>query len=152
MSGEVQRSATCTWIGDLRAGSGMLTVESGAMSAQPVTWASRAENPDGRTSPEELLSAAHATCFAMVLATVLEQRSVRADELVVEATCTLELEGAPRIAAMDLDVRGVIPDLDGRSFQDAVAAAGALCPVANALRKSVPVNVTAHWRRTRRRT
>jgi lipoyl-dependent peroxiredoxin len=146
---DVERSATCLWTGDLVAGSGTLTVGSGALSAQPVTWASRAEKPDGRTSPEELLAAAHATCFAMVLATVLGQRSAKADELLVEATCTLELEGAPRISAMDLHVRGVIPDLDGRSFQDAVATAARLCPVANALRKSVPVNVTAHWRRTR---
>ncbi len=145
---EVERSATCVWTGDLLAGSGTLTVGSGAMSAQPVTWASRAEKPEGMTSPEELLAAAHATCFAMVLATVLGQRSAKAEELFVKATCTLELQGAPRISAMDLQVRGVIPDLDGRAFQDAVATAAQLCPVGNALRKSVPVNVTAHWRRT----
>jgi organic hydroperoxide reductase OsmC/OhrA len=84
----------------------------------------------------------------MVLATVLGQRSAIAKQLVVEAACTIELEGAPRITAMDPHVRGVIPELDGRSFQHAVASAAQLCPVANALRRSVRINVTAEWRRT----
>ena len=145
---EVVRSAQCVWSGDLLGGDGTLTVGSGAVGSQPVTWTSRAEKPEGRTSPEELLAAAHATCFAMVLATVLGQRSAIAKQLVVEAACTIELEGAPRITAMDLHVRGVIPELDGRSFQDAVRSAAQLCPVANALRRSVRINVTAEWRRT----
>lgn len=72
---EVVRSAQCVWSGDLLGGEGTLTVGSGAVGSQPVTWTSRAKKPEGRTSPEELLAAAHATCFAMVLATVLGQRS-----------------------------------------------------------------------------
>ncbi len=145
---ETKRSAHCVWAGDLVGGEGTLTVGSGALTEQPVTWASRAEKPDGKTSPEELLAAAQAACFAMALSLVLGQRSAQAEQLVVEATCTLELQGAPRIAAMDIDVRGVIPDLDGESFQHAVSAAAQLCPVANALRRSVRINVTAHWRKT----
>ena len=146
---EVVRSAQCVWSGDLVGGDGTLTVGSGALGTQPVTWTSRAEKPEGRTSPEELLAAAHATCFAMVLATVLGQHAAVAEQLVVEAACTIELEGAPRITAMDLHVRGVIPALDGRSLQDAVASAAKLCPVANALRRSARINVVAEWRRTR---
>ncbi len=121
---------------------------SGALNGQPVTWASRTEKPDGKTGSEELLAAAQAACFAMALSFVLGRRSAQAEQLIVDATCTLELQGAPRITAMDTDVRGVIPDLDGESFQDAVSAAAQLCPVANALRRSVRLNVTAHWRRT----
>ena len=146
---EVVRRAKCVWSGDLVGGDGAMTVGSGALGSQPVTWTSRVEKPEGRTSPEELLAAAHATCFAMVLATVLGQRAAVAEQLVIEAACTIELQGAPRITAMDLHVRGVIPELDGRSFQDAVASAATLCPVGNALRRSVRINVTAEWRRTR---
>ncbi len=101
---EVVRSAQCVWSGDLVGGDGTMTVGSGALGSQPVTWTSRAEKPEGRTSPEELLAAAYATCFAMVLATVIGQRAAVAEQLVVEAACTIELQGAPRITAMDLRV------------------------------------------------
>jgi lipoyl-dependent peroxiredoxin len=110
----VLRTADCTWTGDLPGGRGTLTVGSGALRDQAVTWASRAERPNGWTSPEELR---------------------------VHATCSQKLEGEPRITAMDLRAVGVVPGLNREAFRDAITAAAALCPVSNALRDNVQVIV-----------
>ena len=139
----VERRARCLWSGDLSSGSGTLSTGSGALSDQTVTWASRAEASEGRTSPEELIAAAHATCFNMALSLVLKQRGFKAEQVVVDAVCSLELEGAPRISAVDVRVEGVVPGLDPDSFQSAVSAAADLCPVSNALRNNVRIGVAA---------
>src|SRR5437588_10662897 len=84
------RQATVVWEGTLTEGQGTISTGSGAISKTPVTWASRVEQPEGKTSPEELLAAAEAECYAMVLSSNLTKRGTRPDRLEVTATCTVE--------------------------------------------------------------
>lgn len=137
-----EREATVVWEGNLAVGSGKLSTGSGALERLPVTWASRTETPNGKTSPEELIAAAHASCFAMALALVLGQHKTPPVSLVVSARCTLdEVDGAPKITREALEVRGDAPGLDEAGFAAAVAEAGLLCPVSNALRDNVKLTI-----------
>jgi osmotically inducible protein OsmC len=135
------RNAEVIWDGTLAGGAGALSSGSGALGL-PVTWASRTEQPDGKTSPEELIAAAHASCFAMALALVLGENHTPPERLTVSAACTLdEVDGAPRITTVELDVRAMVPALDEASLQRRVADAAELCPVSNALRGNVEITV-----------
>jgi osmotically inducible protein OsmC len=136
------REAEVLWEGPLARGAGTLTSGSGALNKLGVTWASRTERPDGRTSPEELIAAAHASCFAMALALVLGENETPPERLAVSAACTLEeVDGAPRITAIELAVRAQVPGLDAADLERMVERAGNLCPVSNALRGNVNINV-----------
>jgi lipoyl-dependent peroxiredoxin len=136
------REAEIIWEGPLARGTGTLTSGSGALDQLAVTWASRTERPDGRTSPEELIAAAHASCFAMAFALVLGEKETPPDRVRVSASCTLdEVEGAPRITTIELTVRAQVPGLDATDLQHTVALAAELCPVSNALHGNVEVNV-----------
>ena len=73
----IERKAHATWVGDLRGGSGTFDLDSGAITGQEVTFASRFEQPGGKTSPEELIAAAHATCVSMALANALARKATR---------------------------------------------------------------------------
>src|SRR5690348_5425544 len=91
------READVLWEGPLARGTGTLTSGSAALDQLSVTWASRTEQPDGKTSPEELIAGAHASCFAMALALVLGENETPPERLGVSALCTLdEVDGAPR--------------------------------------------------------
>jgi lipoyl-dependent peroxiredoxin len=79
-----------------------------------VTWASRTERPDGKTSPEELI-AAHGSCFAMALSNVLDQGGTPPERLEITATCTFDVDNV-KVSSVDLDVRGRVPDLDAEGF------------------------------------
>ena len=137
-----RREAEIVWEGPLADGTGTLTSGSGALDKLAVTWASRTERPDGKTSPEELIAAAHASCFAMALALVLGENKTPPDHVRVSAICTLdEVEGAPRITTVELTVRAQAPGLDATAFERTAARAAELCPVSNALRGNVEVNV-----------
>ena len=137
------RHAEVVWDGTLAAGTGALTSGSGALEL-PVSWASRTEQPDGKTSPEELIAAAHASCFAMALALVLGENHTPPDRLVVTAGCKLdEVNGAPRITSVELTVRARVRALEAVDLERIVAQAGALCPVSNALRGNVEISVRA---------
>jgi osmotically inducible protein OsmC len=110
-----------------------------------MTWASRTERPDGKTSPEELIAAAHAGCYAMALALTLTGEGKSPESLRVTAVCTLEeVEGKPKITRMDLEVRGKVPGLDTAGFEQAAQKAEQLCPVSNAIRNSVAIQLSAH--------
>jgi osmotically inducible protein OsmC len=138
------RTAEVIWEGSLARGSGALTSGSNALHGLPVTWAARTEAPEGKTSPEELLAAAHATCFTMALALVLGEAGTPPERLTTRAECVLaEVQGAPRITDVTLHVRAHAPSLDEASFDDAVAKAAALCPVTNALRGNVEISLDA---------
>jgi lipoyl-dependent peroxiredoxin len=138
------RNAEVTWKGSLARGSGALTSGSHALHDLPVTWAARTEAPEGKTSPEELIAAAHATCFTMALALVLEEAGTPPERLTTSAVCTLaDVRGAPRITDLTLHVRALAGSLDEAAFDDAVAKAAALCPVSNALRGNVEISVDA---------
>jgi osmotically inducible protein OsmC len=135
------RKAEVVWDGTLAGGSGALSSASGALEL-PVTWAARTEQPDGKTSPEELIAAAHASCFSMALALVLGENQTPPERLTVTAACTLdELDGAPRITTVELTVRARVPGLDKAGLQRNVAKAEDLCPVSNALRGNVAISV-----------
>lgn len=126
------RTTTVTWQGSLMEGSGTIhAAPSGAFGPLDVNWPSRAEQPDGKTSPEELLAAAHAACFSMALAHGLAQAGTPPEQLDTSATVTFQPgEGITRIA---IDVRGVVPGLDEPGFVAAAEGAKNGCPVSKAL-------------------
>ena len=136
------REAEIAWDGPLASGAGTLTSRSGALSELPVTWASRTERADGKTSPEELLAAAHASCFAMALSLVLGENKTPPDRVAVDAACTLdEVAGAPRITTVELTVRAQVPGIEAAELERMVERAADLCPVSNALRGNVEITV-----------
>ena len=130
------RRADATWEGSLMDGSGRIeSTTSGVIGGLAVTWSSRSEEPGGKTSPEELIAAAHATCFSMALAHGLAQAGNPPDRLETSATVTFQPgEGITRIA---LTVRGQVPGVDEDAFGQAAQAAKENCPVSQAL-ASVP--------------
>ena len=142
---QAQRRAQLTWEGNLVQGHGtIVSTSSGALANLPVTWASRTERSDGKTSPEELIAAAHAECYAMGLAHGLAQSGTPAQRLDVTAVCTLDIgPGGLKIQRMDLNVRGQVSGLDAAAFEKADLAAEQSCPVSNALRNNVEIHVNA---------
>ena len=111
----------------------------------PVTWASRVEDPDGRTSPEELVAAAHASCYAMAFSATLGRGDTPPERLDVTATVSLNPKevGAFEVTDSMLMVRGVVPGLDQAGFQAAADQAEKGCPISNAIRGNVKVTVEA---------
>ena len=125
------RAARTTWVGPLASGEGKLSQgSSGALDGLPLTWASRTEQPGGKTSPEELLAAAHSSCFSMALALKLGENDTPPQRLDVSATVTLDaVEGVPTITTSRVKVRARVPGLDDEAFAAVVGEAAALCPV-----------------------
>ena len=128
----VERRARCVWTGTLTKGEGKVTAEtSGLFTEAPVTWASRSEESGGKTSPEELLAAAHAACFSMALSNGLSKAGTAPDRLEVSATCTFRPgEG---VTSMRLEVVGTVPGADAAAFAQAAEDAKENCPVSKAL-------------------
>jgi osmotically inducible protein OsmC len=143
---KAERQATVQWEGNLIQGSGkIVSVGSGALEGLPITWASRTESSDGKTSPEELIAAAHAGCYAMAFSHALAQAGTPAKKLSVSATSTFErVDGKFKITTINLDVRGIVPELDQAGFEKAAQQAEQGCPVSNALRNNVQIHVNAH--------
>lgn len=139
-----ERQASVAWDGSLARGRGTLDSGSGALAQLPVTWAARTEEPDGMTSPEELIAAAHAACFTMALALVLGEAGTPPRKIAAEARCVLdEVGGTPRITRLALTVQAAVDGADEPAFQKAVARASDLCPVSNAVRDNVQISVAA---------
>lgn len=137
-----KRRAEVGWKGTLEDGRGSFTVGNWMLGEVPVTWASRTSPEEESTSPEELMAAAHASCYAMALSVVLGERGTPPENIEVEAVCTLdEVSEGFRITTMDLDVRGQVPGLDADGFRDAAEHAHRICPVSNALKGNVEVRV-----------
>jgi lipoyl-dependent peroxiredoxin len=140
----IERRAHATWDGDLRSGSGRFDAGSGAISGQEVTFASRFEEPGGKTSPEELIAAAHATCFSMALAGDLAKQGHAPTRLETDALCTLDQTDAGfRITSMRLTVRGEVEGIDEETFRAAADEAKRGCPVSNALADSIEITLEA---------
>lgn len=134
----VESKAQATWRGDLAHGSGTVAAASGAIGELPLTWHARAEDRDHGTSPEELIAAAHAGCFAMALGNVLATGGHPADELRTSAGVTFQAgEG---ITGIRLTVSGDVPGLDAAGFREAAEQAKANCPVSKAL-ATVPITL-----------
>jgi lipoyl-dependent peroxiredoxin len=130
------RNGSAEWKGDLQGGTGDLTVGDGAFSGA-YSFASRFEEGAG-TNPEELIAGAHAACYAMALSNDLASAGHTPES--VEATAKVHLrnvDGAPTIAKIDLDVVGDVPGLDADGFAQAAEQAKQNCPVSRAL-ASVP--------------
>ena len=139
------RQAEVTWEGDLASGSGVVDAStSKAFTGLPVSWASRTESAGGRTSPEELVAAAHASCFAMALSAGLGQGGTPPQRLQVGATVTFDnVEGGWRVVSSALKVRGWVPGVDQAGFQQAAEAAKDGCPISQALKGNVALSVEA---------
>jgi lipoyl-dependent peroxiredoxin len=141
---KAERRAEVTWEGNLARGHGTLNVGSGAFTNQAITWASRTERADGKTSPEELIAAAHAGCYAMSLSNALSSAGHTPERLNVSAVSTFEqVEGGFKISQIQLNVQAKVAGLDNESFQQAVQKAEQGCPVSNALRNNVAIHVNA---------
>jgi osmotically inducible protein OsmC len=126
------RTASVTWSGSLIEGAGTIeSVGSGAFGPLDVTWTARAEDSDGRTSPEELIAAAHAVCFSMALSHGLAQAGKPADRL--ESSATVTFVPGTGITNIALLVRGIVPGMDEAAFVEEAQAAKENCPVSKAL-------------------
>ena len=136
-----QSSAKTMWEGDLAHGSGTTTPASGAFEAVDVSWASRTARAAGKTSPEELLAAAHASCYCMAFSHELAEAGNAPERL--EATATLEFEPGEGVRSSHIEVRGRVPGIDQDAFAQAARAAGEGCPISGALKGNVEITVDA---------
>jgi osmotically inducible protein OsmC len=139
------RRASAVWEGALLSGSGSVSAgTSGKFSDLPVSWSSRTEAPGGRTSPEELLAAAHASCFLMALSNNLAKAGTPAQRLEASAEVTFDQkDGGWAVVSSALTVRGTVPNADAQSFRNAAEAAKDGCPISKALKGNVAVTVDA---------
>ncbi|MDP8924989.1 MAG: OsmC family protein [Chloroflexota bacterium] len=139
------RRADVIWQGELARGSGTVTaVSSNAFSELPVTWGSRIERPDGRTSPEELIAAAHASCFAMALSAGLGRAGTPPERLSITAEVTFDrVDQGFKVQSSALTVRGKVPGIDDAKFRAAAEDAKENCPVSQALKGNVQLSVDA---------
>ncbi|CQR60710.1 OsmC family protein [Streptomyces leeuwenhoekii] len=134
------RSAHTVWEGNLLEGNGVVTFDSSGIGQQPVSWPSRAEQANGKTSPEELIAAAHSSCFSMALSHALAGAGTPPTKLVTSADVTFQPgEG---ITGIHLTVEGTVAGLDNDGFVAAAEDAKANCPVSQAL-KAVPITLSA---------
>ncbi|MFF8316927.1 OsmC family protein [Streptomyces bobili] len=135
------RSAHTVWEGSLIEGNGVVTFDSsGAIDEQPVTWAARTQEANGKTSPEELIAAAHSSCFSMAFSHALAGAGTPPTKLLTSADVTFQPgEG---ITGIHLTVEGTVPGLDDDAFVAAAEQAKVNCPVSQAL-KAVPITLSA---------
>lgn len=140
-----KRSAHAVWDGDLLSGKGVVTAStSGAFDQLSVSWKARTEVPGGSTSPEELVAAAHASCFSMALSAGLGKAGTPPTKLEVDATVTFEqIEGGWKVCCSDLTVVGTVPGIDQAGFEAAAEAAKDGCPISGALKGNVELSVQA---------
>ncbi len=140
-----ERHAVVEWSGNLREGKGKVGVGSGALRDLPVTFSARESIPTGMTSPEELMAAANAICFAMAFSSTLTKAGNPPERLVVTATCALDRkpEGGLKITSMTLDVRGRVPGIADDKFRALATEAGNGCPVSSALKNNVEMRVNS---------
>jgi lipoyl-dependent peroxiredoxin len=137
-----ERTANVTWQGDLMSGSGTIEgVGSGALPALDVSWPARTEEPGGKTSPEELIAAAHASCFSMALSSTLAKAGTPPERLQTGATVTF-VPGTG-ITKAALTVEGVVPGVDEQRFREAAEEAKEGCPVSGAMKGNVELSVSA---------
>jgi osmotically inducible protein OsmC len=125
------RKATTQWFGSLMEGAGRVALESSGIGTYDVTWPSRSEEPAGRTSPEELIAAAHSSCYSMALSHALAQAGNAPDR--IETSAEVTFQPGTGITGIHLTVRGTVPGLSADAFQQAAETAKTNCPVSKAL-------------------
>jgi lipoyl-dependent peroxiredoxin len=131
------RNASAHWEGTLFEGAGQVTFGSSHLGTHDVTWAARTEDPGGRTSPEELIAAAHATCYAMQLSNMLAKAGHPAESL--DTTAAVDFN-PPSITGITLTVKGNVPGMSAEEFKKTAEGAKEQCPVSQAL-KAVPITL-----------
>ncbi|MGD0274228.1 MAG: OsmC family peroxiredoxin [Gaiellaceae bacterium] len=137
-----RRVASVTWRGGLFEGEGTIgSSGSGALAELPISWAARAESSDGKTSPEELIAAAHASCFAMAFSLLLAEGGTPPERLDVRAIVTL-VPGTG-ITSSQLEVSGCVPGLSEEAFLAKAEQAKTNCPVSQAL-KGLEITLSAN--------
>lgn len=139
------RQSTVIWEGDIAHGTGRASADSStAYTELPVTWASRIERADGRTSPEELLASAHASCFSMALSGILGGAKTPPQRLQVQARVTFDqVGGGFKVTSSALTVHGTVAGIDEEGFRQAAQTAKETCPISAALQGNVELSVTA---------
>ena len=141
---ETTRSANAVWQGDLLSGSGTVSGGTGLFSDLPTSWSSRTETPQGRTSPEELLAAAHASCFSMAFSNNLAKAGFPPERVDVRSDVTFEKQEVGwTVIRSALTVRARVPGVDQAAFDQAAEGARVGCPIARALNPSIEVTVDA---------
>jgi len=141
-----ERQATVTWQGSLTDGQGIITqTGSGALGNLPISWSARTESSGGKTSPEELLAAAQAACFAMALSSDLTKAGASPESLQVNAVCTFDRkpEGGWKVGTMTINVQGRVPGIDSAEFTRIATATGQGCPISGAIMGNVEITVNA---------
>jgi lipoyl-dependent peroxiredoxin len=133
--------ADVVWEGDLATGGGRVKVASGTFGEFPVTWASRAERQHGKTSPEELLAAAHASCYSMAFSNGLSKAGHKVERL--ETSAEVEFVPGTGITTVTITTVGRVPGMDGAEFQKQAEAAKEGCPVSKALHGNVTLKLNA---------
>lgn len=133
------RNARAHWEGTLLEGQGTVEMTSSGIGTYPITWASRAESPDGRTSPEELIAAAHASCFSMALSNGLAKSGNPA----ISLNTSVEVDFQPGVGITEIHITlsGEAENLDAAGFLAAAEDAKANCPVSKAL-AAVPISLS----------
>ncbi len=139
------RHASVTWNGDLISGAGTIDyVSSGVFARMPVSWASRTTAHNGKTSPEELLAAAHASCFSMAFSTRLAKNGTPAASLKVRAEVVFDnASGGWKVTTSTLTVVGDVPGIDLATFRTIAEDAKENCPISIALKGNVELRVVA---------
>ncbi|KRE52586.1 OsmC family protein [Phycicoccus sp. Soil748] len=132
------RTASAHWEGSLMDGSGEVTLESSGIGTYAVSWPSRAEEANGKTSPEELIAAAHSTCFSMALSHGLAQAGT--PPTTIDTTANVTFQPGTGITGIALSVTGSVPGITAEQFEEAAQAAKAGCPVSQAL-AAVPITL-----------
>lgn len=132
--------ATTVWQGSLTQGRGTTTPASGAIGEVEVTWQARTERTEGTTSPEELLAAAHASCYCMALSHGLTEAGNEPERL--EATATVGFVAGEGVKYSRIEIKGRVPGLDQAAFEEAARDAGQNCPISQALAIEITVDAT----------
>ncbi|WP_454294877.1 OsmC family protein [Salana multivorans] len=139
----VVSSASSVWEGDLAQGGGRTTVGSGAFPEVAITWKARSEGGEPQTTPEELIAAAHASCYSMALSHELASRGTTAESVSTTAQVTFEVTDAgPGITGIALTVNAKVPGISEEDFLAVAEGAKAGCPVSKAL-SAVPITLDA---------
>ena len=136
-----ESKATTVWEGDLPTGRGITSVAGGVLPEIEVTWPARTERVPGTTSPEELLAAAHTSCFCMALSNELAQAGHPPERL--QAETTVAFVPGEGVKSSRFVIRGRVPGIDQAAFEQAAAGAGQNCPISQALRGNIEITVEA---------
>ncbi|MGH3417206.1 MAG: OsmC family protein [Actinocrinis sp.] len=136
------RKAAAHWEGSLMEGKGEFSLNSSNLGTFPVTWAARSAEPNGVTSPEELIAAAHSTCFSMALSHALAQAGHPATT--VDTAAEVDFQPGTGITGIRLKVTGAVPGIDATKFAEFAADAKENCPVSQAL-KAVPISLETEF-------